>query len=123
MTENVLTILAILGGIATAAATIITSVKKVGEGNYMTVKRRLFSVEKNQRRQNIIIGFLTDWQLSARELIRLQSNRLVDLGVPLTPQMLALQEVLQRDLTMEELLADDEPEPQREGRGRHRGQG
>lgn len=121
MTEDVATILAILGGIATAAAAIITSVKKVGEGNYSTLKIRLAQVEKNQRRQNIVIGFLTEWQLVGRELIRLMGGEIVNAGSEFTPQMQELQRRLNKELTLEDLLADDEPEEAGSRRGRHRG--
>lgn len=98
--DTVATITALLAGIAAAVATIVTSIKKVGEGNYVTVTNRL-------RRSNIVVDFLTDWQYNAKQLHRLQANKIIELGGTLTPEMLVLHELLRRDMTLEELTAED----------------
>lgn len=128
MSENLATILALLGGLAAAVATITTAIKKVGEGNYTTLKNRLEQVEIHQRRQNVVIGYLTDWQLVGRELIRLMSGKLVNVGVEFTPEMKRLQKELERELPLEQLMAAEEDEPSRGGmsilrRGRRRRDG
>lgn len=120
MSEDIATILALLSGIAAAVGVILTAIKKVGEGNYATVTRRLADVEKNQRRQNKLIGHLTEWQLVGRHLIRLMTNKLVETGLEMTPEMTALHERLDKELTLEDLMDDDE-EDEAPRRGRHRG--
>jgi hypothetical protein len=119
MSEDLATILALLSGIAAAAGVIITSIKKVGEGNYATLKQRLIAVEKNQARQNKVIGFLTEWQLVGRHMIRILTNERIEMGAELTPEMQALQVRLDKELTLEELMDEDEEDAPR--RGRHRG--
>ena len=115
MTENLATIIALLGGLAAAVATIVTAIKKVGEGNYTTLKNRLEHVERHQRRQNVVIGYLTDWQLVGRELIRLMSGKLISVGVEFTPEMKRLQKELERELPLEQLMIAENAEPQRGG--------
>lgn len=120
--DTVATITALLAGIAAAVATIVTSIKKVGEGNYVTVTNRLGISERNLRRSNLVVDFLTDWQLDAKQLHRLQANAIIEAGGTLTPEMLALHERLRKEMTLEELIADDgseDTEPRT--RGRHRG--
>lgn len=119
MSEDIATILALLSGIAAAAGVIITSIKKVGEGNYATLKQRLIVVEQNQARQNKVIGFLTEWQLVGRHMIRITTNKLIEMGADLTPEMQALQARLDKELTLEELMDEEEEDSSR--RGRHRG--
>lgn len=124
MSENLATLLALLGGLAAAVATIVTAIRKVGEGNYNTLKERVVSVETNQRRQNVVIGYLTDWQLVGRELIRLMSGKLIDMGVEFTPEMRRLQKELERELPLEQLMAEDQAAhpPRAKRRGKHRGE-
>ncbi|WNM69950.1 membrane protein [Rhodococcus phage GuyFagieri] len=98
----------LLAGVATATATIIVAVKKVAEGNYVTVRRRLAAVELNQRRQNVIIGHLSNWQVIARQLMRQQTAKIISLGGEIDPEMLRLQAFLDRELTIEEIMADDD---------------
>lgn len=111
MSENLATIIALLGGLAAAVATIVTAIKKVGEGNYTTIKKRLEHVEVHQRRQNVVIGYLTDWQLIGRELLRLYAARMVSAGMEITPEMKRLQKELERELPLEQLMVVDEQEP------------
>lgn len=119
MSEDIATILALISGIAAAAGVIIASVKKVGEGNYATLKQRLVVVERNQTRQNKVIGFLTEWQLVGRHMIRITTNKLVEMGADLTPEMQSLQARLDKELTLEELMDEEDEDAPR--RGRHRG--
>lgn len=111
MSENLATILALLGGLAATVATVVTAIHKVGEGNYATLKERVVTVETNQRRQNVVIGYLTDWQLVARELMRLMSGKMADSGVLFTPEMKRLQKELERELPLEQLITDEDGEP------------
>jgi hypothetical protein len=115
MTENLATIIALLGGLAAAVATIVTAIKKVGEGNYVTLKNRLEHVERHQRRQNVVIGYLTDWQLVGRELIRLMSGKMVSVGIEFTPEMKRLQDELEKELPLEQLMMAETKEPPRGG--------
>lgn len=117
MSENLATILALLGGLAAAVATITTAIKKVGEGNYTTLKNRLEQVEIHQRRQNVVIGYLTDWQLVGRELIRLLSGKMVQQGMEFTPEMKRLQRELEKELPLEQLIAAEEEDSPRGGMG------
>jgi len=115
MTENLATIIALLGGLAAAVATIVTAIKKVGEGNYTTLKNRLEHVERHQRRQNVVIGYLTDWQLVGRELIRIMYGKMVSAGIEITPEMKRLQSELERELPLEQLMMVEATEPPRSG--------
>jgi hypothetical protein len=110
MSENLATILALLGGLAAAVATITTAIKKVGEGNYTTIKKRLEHVEVHQRRQNVVIGYLTDWQLIGRELLRLYAAKMVSAGMEITPEMKRLQKELERELPLEQLMVVEDDE-------------
>lgn len=126
MSENLATILALLGGLAAAVATITTAIKKVGEGNYTTLKNRLEHVETHQHRQNIVIGYLTDWQLIGRELLRLYAAKMVSAGMEITPEMKRLQRELEKELPLEQLMAVDDQEPRGVNmlrRGRRRSDG
>lgn len=101
MMEQIGVLLALLSGLAASVATIITSLKKVQQGNYRTLETRLRDVERNQQRTNILVTYLTDWQFNARQLIRLMANKLADMGVDFTPEMKAIQIRLDREPDLE----------------------
>lgn len=102
-------IVALLAGLAAGIGTVITSLRKVEEGNYATLRNRVTSVEKTQRQQNVIIAHLTEWQLMARQYMRLQTNQASAHGLEPTPEMTRLQSRLDTELDLDGLLmADDE---------------
>lgn len=106
--ENLATILALVGGIAAATATIVTAVKKVGEGNYATAVRRIENLEQLTGRQNTIIVHLSNWQVDARELIRMAANQILSLGGHWTDEMRTLQHRLDREISVEKILQDED---------------
>ncbi|WNY15159.1 membrane protein [Rhodococcus phage MacGully] len=110
MSENLATILALLGGIAASAATIITAVKRVGAGNYATVVSRMEAQENLSNRQSQIIIHLSNWQLTARETIRTATNEIVNLGGTLSPRLRGLLIELERDLPLDPTDLETESE-------------
>ena len=103
MMEQITAALAILGGAAAAVGTVLTSLKKVQEGNYRTLLRRLTAVEQTLKRQDVVVIYLTNWQFDARRLMRLMGNRLVELGIEFTPEMRSIQARLDRELNLDQM--------------------
>ena len=110
LTEVLGAVGAFIGAVLGAVGLFIKTWRQVGESNAAILLRKVDALEANQRRQEVINQHLTSWQFDARELIRLQSNRLVDLGVEMTPQMVVLQRRLSQEIDYTALYDDDEIE-------------
>lgn len=106
--QTVGAIVALLAGLAAGIGTVITSLRKVEEGNYATLRNRVVAVEKTQRQQNVIIAHLTEWQLIARQYMRLQTNQASAHGLEPTPEMTRLQGRLDTELDLDGLLAAED---------------
>jgi len=103
MMEQITAALALIGGLAAAVGTILTSLKKVQEGNYKTLLRRVDDVERTLKRQNVVVIYLTNWQFDARRLMRLMGNKLAELGIEFTPEMRGIQARLDKELNLDEM--------------------
>lgn len=112
-------VVALLAGLAAGIGTVITSLRKVEEGNYATLRNRVTTVEKNQRQQNVIIAHLTEWQLIARQWMRQSQIQAATHGLNPTDEMERLQERLDRELNIEDLLASEVDHPEGDGPNGH----
>lgn len=112
-------LVALLAGLAAGIGTVITSLRKVEEGNYATLRNRVTTVEKNQRQQNVIIAHLTEWQLIARQWMRQSQIQAATHGLNPTDEMERLQERLDRELNIEDLLASEVDHPEGDGPNGH----
>lgn len=117
--QTVGAVVALLAGLAAGVGTVITSLRKVEEGNYATLRNRVATVEKNQRQQNIIIAHLTEWQLIARQWMRQSQIQAATNGLNPTEEMGRLQERLDRELNIEDLLANEVDYPEGDGPNGH----
>lgn len=90
MSESlVLGILAVIGGVAGAGATIITALRKVEDSNPEIMLRRIAALEarsdeqdRHSAAQDRQISALDDWKLAARHYIATLRGALADRGIP-----------------------------------------
>ncbi len=77
----VLGILAVIGGVAGAAATIVTALRKVEDSNIATLTERVAKLEAHSTAQDRQISALDDWKLAARHYISTLRGVLADRGI------------------------------------------
>lgn len=83
MSESlVLGILAVIGGVAGAGATIVTALRKVEDSNISTLTDRVVALEKHSTAQDHQIAALDGWKLAARHYISTLRGVLADRGIP-----------------------------------------
>mgnify|MGYP006876022215 CR=1 FL=1 len=82
MTEIIAAVMALIAAVTGSAATIIAALRRVADGNYDALEKRVRDLETHTDAQDRAIFALQKWKLAARHYIATLRGTLADRGIP-----------------------------------------